>query len=69
MTTMEALLMKILAKVERIEDRLTAVETKTVALGTNCHEAFVQIREAMHTLREELSEASGTLIADTWHFS
>ena len=31
-----------------------------------CHEAFVQVRDACHCLREELSEASGTIIEQTW---
>ena len=56
----------ILKTLERIEIRLSNLEEKTVALGSNCHTAFLQIREAMHTLREELGEASGTLIEATW---
>ena len=42
------------------------LEKKVSALGTSCHQAFLQIKEAMECLREELSESAGTLISDTW---
>ena len=31
-----------------------------------CHTAFVQVREACTCLREELGEATGQIIQDTW---
>ena len=31
-----------------------------------CHVAFVQVRDACHCLREELSEAAGTMVTESW---
>ena len=31
-----------------------------------CHIAFVQVRDACHCLREELSEAAGTMVTESW---
>ncbi len=31
-----------------------------------CHTAFVQVREACTCLREELGEATGSMIQDSW---
>ena len=31
-----------------------------------CHEAFVQVRDACHCLREELSEATGQIVNESW---
>ena len=56
----------IIQKLGVLEVRLSTLEMKTVALGTNCHKAFLQIREAMHTLREELGDAAGIIVQDTW---
>ena len=56
----------IIQKLDVLEVRLSTLEMKTVALGTNCHKAFLQIREAMHTLREELGDAAGIIVQDTW---
>ena len=51
----------------KFDKKIESLEEKTVALGSNCHKAFLQIREAMHTLREELGEAAGTIIENTWN--
>ena len=32
-----------------------------------CHIAFVQVRDACHCLREELSEAAGTIVSESWN--
>ena len=32
-----------------------------------CQIAFVQVRDACHVLREELSEAAGTMIQESWN--
>ena len=58
---------EVLDKITKLEKKIESLEKKTVALGSNCHQAFLQIREAMHTLREELGEAAGVIIADTWN--
>ena len=32
-----------------------------------CHVAFVQVRDACHCLREELSEATGQIVTESWN--
>ena len=32
-----------------------------------CHTAFIQVRDACHCLREELSEAAGTMVMESWN--
>ena len=58
---------EVVERITKLEKKIKSLEEKTVALGSNCHKAFLQIREAMHTLREELGEAAGTLIENTWN--
>jgi len=58
---------EVVDRITKLEKKIKSLEVKTVALGSNCHQAFLQIREAMHTLREELGEAAGTLIENTWN--
>ena len=31
-----------------------------------CHIGFQQVRDACHVLREELSEATGTMVTESW---
>ena len=64
--TVQQTLGRVLAEIRKLNENLTTQTQKTEALGKSCHRAFLLIREAMLTLREELSEASGTLIEATW---
>ena len=54
-------------KVDALE--LQAENTRCCALGIGkaCHTGFLQIKEGMEKLRDELSEASGTLVDHTYH--
>ena len=56
----------IMIELTKIRNEMKAIYQKTEQLGKSCRQAFLQVREAMTTLREELSEASGTLIQDTF---
>ena len=60
------LLNQILKQLNMVRDYQQYLDKKVSALGKSCHNAFLQIKEAMGTLREELSENTGTLIDDTW---
>ena len=60
------LLKQLLEEVTLIREHQQYLDKKVSALGKSCHQAFLQIKEAMGTLREELSESAGTLINDTW---
>ena len=62
----ETLLHQILEQLNMIREHQQYLDKKVSALGKSCHNAFLQIKEAMGTLREELSESAGTLINDTW---
>jgi len=62
----ETLLHQILEQLNMIRKHQQYLDKKVSALGKSCHNAFLQIKEAMGTLREELSESAGTLINDTW---
>jgi len=56
--------------IEKIDDLDIKVEnTRCCSLGVGkaCHTGFLQIKEAMETLREELGEASGVLIEHTYN--
>ena len=60
------LLHQMLEQLNMIREHQQYLDKKVSALGKSCHNAFLQIKEAMGTLREELSESAGTLINDTW---
>ena len=62
----ETLLHQILEQLNMVREHQQYLDKKVSALGKSCHNAFLQIKEAMGTLREELSENAGTLIDDTW---
>ena len=62
----ETILHQILEQLNMIREHQQYLDKKVSALGKSCHNAFLQIKEAMGTLREELSESAGTLINDTW---
>ena len=60
------LLNQLLEQINMVRDYQQYLDKKVSALGKSCHLAFLQVKEAMGTLREELSESAGTLINDTW---
>ena len=60
------LLKQLLEEVTIVRKHQQYLDKKVSALGNSCHKAFLQVKEAMQTLREELSECAGTLIEDTW---
>ena len=45
----------------------TTAYERSMSMLECCHRAFKQVRDACETLREELSEASGTLIQSTYN--
>ncbi len=63
----KANLFEFLGDLDQKMQRVKNVETSTMALGRACHEAFKQAKEAAECLRDELGEASGTLVEATWN--
>ena len=57
---------KLLVEIQEINKRLEYLNNKTNALGKSLHKAFIQIRDAMGSLREDMSEGLGTMIEDSW---
>ena len=57
---------EVVTLLKQIREHQKHLEKKVTALGESCHIAFLQIKQAMEILREELSENAGTMIADTW---
>jgi len=60
-------------KIDRIEKTLICLQgqvelqqEKEMCLARACQKGFVQVRDACHVLREDISEASGTIVAETW---
>ena len=62
----KATLTKILDNQEKLSKRIEVMARKHNKLAEACREGFVQTRNAATCLREELGEASGTLIESTW---
>mgnify|MGYP006123266613 CR=1 FL=1 len=58
---------KLLVEINQINKKLEYLNNKTNALGKSLHKAFIQIRDAMGCLREDMSEGMGTVIDDTWN--
>jgi hypothetical protein len=57
---------EVVTLLKEIREHQKYLDKKVTALGESCHTAFLQIKEAMQTLREELSESAGTMIDATW---
>ena len=54
-------------RLDRLEETIRKHGELSFQLGKACREGFLQIKEAMEKLREELGEASGVLIDHTYH--
>ena len=54
-------------KMDKLVECITENSGLNYALGKACREGFLQIKEAMEKLREELGEASGVLIDHSYH--
>ena len=66
---LEKILTVLTTKVEKIEEALVdtvAVHSKTCDMFEACAKGFRQVRDACHCLREELGEAKGTIVEETW---
>jgi len=60
----------ILTKLDEIEEKTrknTHVFMDQEKALKACHTAFIQVRDACHCLREELSEAAGTMVMESWN--
>ena len=55
------------AKMDKLVECITENSGLNYAIGKACREGFLQIKEAMEKLREELGEASGVLIDHSYH--
>ena len=70
--SLEKTLTVLTAKVDKIEKSLgdpkttVAVHEKTFEMFKACAKGFRQVRDACHSLREDLSEAKGTIVDATW---
>jgi len=50
-----------------LQGQVELQQEKELCLARACEKGFVQVRDACHVLREDISEASGTLVAETWN--
>ena len=67
LTSIKQMLHKIAENQEKLFDKLDNMEAKHNLLAKACHLGFIQTRDAATCLREELGEATGTLVEDTWN--
>ena len=54
-------------KLKSLEGKIESMGNRVETLGGACHTGFIQIRDACHIFREELSEASGRMIEESWN--
>ena len=54
-------------KITTLDNKITALGGRVEALGGCCHKGFIQVRDACHVFREELSEAAGTMVEESWN--
>ena len=60
---LEVILQMLAALTESMEKLAKRVED----LGQSCCSGFIQTREACHILRQDLSEAAGTMVEESWN--
>ena len=53
-------------KIKSLETKIEALWGRVETLGGACHKGFNQVRDACHIFREELSEASGRMVMESW---
>ena len=54
-------------KIETLDKKIEALGGRVESLGGACATGFIQVRDACHIFREELSEASGRMIEESWN--
>ena len=57
----------LICMVEKLHQKFNELANRVNALGIACKTGFQQTRDAAHVLREDLAEASGILIEETWN--
>ena len=65
--TVVELLSALNKKITTLDDKITALGGRVEALGGCCHKGFIQVRDACHVFREELAEAAGTMVEESWN--
>ena len=66
MGTVETKLDKLTTLVEELAEKFSKLEKRINDLGFSCKTGFEQTRDAAHILREELSEATGRIVEESW---
>ena len=66
LTSIKKMLHTIKENQEKVWKKLTQMEVKHNLLAKACHLGFIQTRDAATCLREELGEATGVMVEDTW---
>ena len=54
-------------KLNSLEGKIQLLGGRVETLGGACATGFVQVRDACHIFREELSEASGRMVMESWN--
>ena len=54
-------------KIDELENKIAEHQQKELTIAKACQVGFIQVRDAMHVLREDLAESSGTIISETWN--
>ena len=56
----------IMEELRKTRQDINTLTTRVIALGTACHNAFLQIREATCVLRDDIGEYAGNVVYDPW---
>jgi len=54
-------------KMDGLCEKIDQLGCANITIGKACHKGFLQIKEGMEKLREELGEAAGVLVDHSYH--
>ena len=54
-------------KIDNLEKQINEHQQKEMTIAKACQTGFLQVRDACHVLREDISENAGTIIEATWN--
>ena len=64
---LESKLNRVLDMLEQLHLKFNELAKRVNDLGNACKVGFEQTRDAAHILREEIAEASGCIIEESWN--
>ena len=54
-------------KIDELKNQIAEHQQKELTIAKACQTGFLQVRDACHVLREDISECAGTIIQETWN--